>query len=495
MEKGMSHAGKLEVIQLIPILPKAIRKKRGVYADISSFEMRIGKLGKAYGLLILLAGVLAVYVYFLSYLGSDYSPYYGDEYFYYKNSEVFYLTNSLKASFTYSGNGARVFGADAHGPAYPLIYGSIAKVLGWGRLTIPIVNGGILIMALLVLVWNKETTRQTKYFQCLLVIGSPITLFYSITYLPELIQIAGAIGLYLLFQRYLLSISRRDFLILVVYILILGSIRSTWFFAFFGLMVIPGPIKGFGKSIYLFLGLVLPFLYQHFLHEQVPNTFSALGEVVEKKGFWAGMDGVIYNIKRNTYFAFTYTEGYFYTVQKVWIAGSLLFSIFLYRQYKVAQFGIVILVTLIIFNVILYKNYSWVDLRMYTPMTLFLNLVMISSTESRVSTTVLISVNLLSFLLVIPLQLTLIHYRIKPDVRDVPAQTVEEIKTFDSPLVSMDSVLLKNYSVTTLPILTNESEPIRYILQYYSMKMQTPSHVLCEESNQLKVKPVKILSQ
>jgi len=83
--------------------------------------MRIGKFGKAYDLLIVLAGVLAVYAYFFSYLGSGYSPYYGDEYFYYKNSEAFYLTNSLQASFTYSGSGARVLGADAHGPAYPLL--------------------------------------------------------------------------------------------------------------------------------------------------------------------------------------------------------------------------------------------------------------------------------------------------------------------------------------------------------------------------------------
>ena len=94
--------------------------------------MTIGEFSKAFGLLILLAVVLAVYAYFFSYFGSDYSPFFGDEYFYYKNSESFYLTNQLKASFTYSGNGAMVLGADAHGPAYPLFYGLIAKILGWG---------------------------------------------------------------------------------------------------------------------------------------------------------------------------------------------------------------------------------------------------------------------------------------------------------------------------------------------------------------------------
>src|SRR5690606_13070926 len=241
-------------------------------------------------------------------LDANYTPYYGDEYFYFKNSESFYLTNSLQAVFTYSGVGAKLLGADAHVPAYPLLYGSISKLFGWGGLTIPLVNLVILGLAILSLLWVSVSTKETKLLQVLLLFGSPVTLFYSVTYMPELTQTAGAIGLFLLVGRYLSTLNRIDFWILFIYIFLLGSIRSTWFFAFFGLIVLPGPVKGIGKSIYFGLGLALPFLYQYFLHEQVPNTFSGLGELIEKGELLAAWDAIYFNIKRNIYFALTYTH-------------------------------------------------------------------------------------------------------------------------------------------------------------------------------------------
>ena len=358
------------------------------------------------------------------------------------------------------------------------------------------INCGVLILAILALLWRNETTLQTKSLQCLLLLGSPITLFYSITYLPELLHIAGAVGLYLLLKHYILSTSRRDFLFLFVYILILGSIRSTWFFAFFGLIVLPGPIKGVGKLFYLGLGLVLPFLYQHFLHEQVPNTFSTFGELVEKKGPWAGIDAIFFNVKRNIYFTFTYTEGYFYTLQKLWIVASLLFSILFYRTNKSVQFGIIVLVSLITFNTILYKNYNWVEFRMYAPMTIFLNLEMLSTLKQRLPMLGLLLVNLLSFFLVLPLQQELIYYRIGPSDQSIPEKTLNEIKDLESPLIAIDSLLLNSSSIILeLPVLTNKSQLIRYILPYYSMEIESASHLLIEEKGQLRVNPVKIRCQ
>jgi hypothetical protein len=446
-------------------------------------------------LLAAFVGIVSVYLYFFFFLDSNYSPYYGDEYFYFKNSESFYLTSRLQASFTYSGDGARLLGTDAHGPAYPILYGSIAKLLGWGGLTIPLINLGILLCAALALLLNRVSTTRIKMLQLLMIFGSPMTLFYSVTYMPELLQIAGAIGLFLLVRRYLSTSRKVDFFALVMYILLLGSIRSTWFFALFGLIVLPGPVNRLGKSIYCIPALILPFLYQYFLHEQVPNTFSGLGEVLESQGPLAGWDVIFFNIRRNIYFAFTYTEGHFYTVQKVWIACSLIFSILYFRSGRLIQFGIFILVTVMLFNVILYKNYSWVDLRMYTPMTLFLNLGLISANRPRSPILALISLNILSFILVLPLQKTLVGYRVQQEARAIPAQILEELKNLDTPLVYIDSTLLKDYFVTKLPIVTHKQELIRYILPYYSMKMEDPSHLLREEDGQLKVVPVKILSQ
>jgi hypothetical protein len=441
------------------------------------------------------AGTLSVYLYFFSLINADYAPYYGDEYFYFKNSESFYLTGSLQAVFTYGGDGARLLGTDAHGPAYPLIYGSISKLFGWGGLTIPLVNLGMLLCATLALLGFSSSMPRIRQLQFLLIFGSPITLFYSVTYMPELLQIAGAIGLFLLVRRYLLTSSQADFTILIAYIFLLGSNRSTWFFAFFGLVILPIPVKALGKSLLCLLGLALPFLYQYFLHEQVPNTFSGLSEMIESQGLLAGMDAVFFNIRRNIYFAFTYTEGHFYTFQKLWIAATLTISILYYRRLKLIQFGTVILMIVMIFNVILYKNYSWVDLRMYTPMTLFLNLGMLSANRDSLPVFALLSLNLLSFVSILPLQKTLIDYRIDPDVYPIPAQTLEELSDLDEALVYIDSVLLKDYSLSKLPIQNDKGEAIQYILPYYNMKMKVPTHTFREESGQLKVAPVNILIQ
>ena len=332
--------------------------------------------------------------------------------------------------------------------------------------------------------------------QVLLILGSPITLFYSITYLPELLHIAGGIGLFLFVQRYLINYKLKDFFLLLLYIVILGSIRSTWFFAFFGLIALPGPIQGFAKSLYLVLGLVLAFLYQHFLHEQVPNTFSGLGELIQSQGLWAGLDTVFFNFKRNIYFTFSYTEGHFYTIQKIWIASSILASLVFFRDNKLIQFGLIILCGLMVFNFFLYKNYNWVEFRMYVPMTLFLNLAMISSDTSRIAVLGLLSLNLFSFILILPLQQELAYVRVDQKAQALPESTRIEILNMKSPLVYIDSLVLGSASIITeLPLVTGEGEGIRYILPYYSMPMKLPDFILSEKNGQLTVKPVKIRCQ
>ncbi|WP_057936017.1 hypothetical protein [Algoriphagus resistens] len=457
--------------------------------------MDFRKIGKVQYLLVLLAGILIVYSYFFSFLGLDYSPYYGDEYFFYKNSENFYLSNSLKATFTYSGKGSRLIGADAHGPLYPLLYGIIAKLVGWKGFTIPLINIGVLVLALMPLLYNNKTPWRTRLLQLLIIIGSPITLFYSVTYLPELLHIAGAIGLYLLMNRYSSTEKTKDFVLLLLFILLLGSIRSTWFFALFGLLVLPGPVKGFAKSLYFFLGLTLPFLYQHFLHEQVPNTFSDLGDMLATGAYFSAFHIVLDNFKQNICYAFTYADGNFYVVQKIWILTTVLLSITIFRKDKLICSGLVILGCIMLFNLILYKNYTWVDLRMYSPMTIFLNLGIIDSQRDRYPIITLLALNLISFILVLPLQSVLMNYRVPSRMEKIPQKTMIDLKGLDAPLVLIDTALLSNYKVIDLPILNTDRKPITYILPYYSMKHKEPSHFLVEEIDHLCVKSIKILNQ
>ena len=439
--------------------------------------------------------VVGVYFFFFLFMSQTYSPYYEDEFFYFKNSESFMVHSSLEAAFTYGGSGSRLFGIDPHGPAYPLLYGLVSKVVGWHNLNILIINFSIFLFALIGLIVLGDRDQKTTQMQVLLVLGCPVSLFYSITFLAELIHLAGGIFLYLICKRYLNSYSKRDFYALFGLILILGFFRNTWFFALIGLMILPSPLNGYKKSILAILGMVLPFLFQYFLHEQVPNTFSGLSGAISEKKVGEAIEAVIFNFQRNIYFAFTYTEGLFYTLQKIWQVGTLILAFMFAKNNKLIQFGVLTLGVLIIFNLILYKNYTWVDLRLYTPLVLFLNCGLLAVPTSNKYARILLFLNLISFVLVIPLQNEMIRLRMNPDVKDIPKDIEISVMELETEFILVDTAILKDFAFYQLPIKNRKDEPIRYILPYYTMPMKDADFILTQELGQLKVSPRNILSQ
>ncbi len=457
----------------------------------------IGKAILQYSNLILgtiLLGVVLIYLFFFSFLDQDYIPYYGDEFFYFKNAESFFQHSSLKAAFTYSGQGAKVLGADAHGPAYSLLYGGISKVLGWYPLLLPLLNFFFLGLAVLMLANSSILERTIKLQQILLVLACPVTLFYSLTFLPELINIAGGAGIYLLVRRYLRTFSKLDFMVLVGGILILGMLRSTWFFAFFGFLVIPGPLKGIKKLIFPLFAVLLPFLMQHFFHEQVPNAYSQTGELIDGDQWRRAIEALLFNTKRNLYFFLTYTEGWFYTLQKVWLVCSFGLAALFVRKEPLLRFGLAVLLPLLAFNFTFYKNYDWVDLRMYTPWLIYLNLSLISTKKNGSS--LLLGLNSLAFLLILPLLHQLMYFRTHPEVINLPSSVVNSLQQSETPiLVHLDREILDTYALNQLPVSTQNGEQIRYILPYYEIESLPPTLWLKVKEGQLRACPKNSLCQ
>ncbi|WP_075352602.1 hypothetical protein [Algoriphagus marinus] len=446
-------------------------------------------------LVVLIFGLFAVYFYFFSFIGSDYSPYYGDEFFYFKNAESFYQFSEFHGAFTYSGKGSKLLGFDPHGPAYPILYGSVAKLIGWHGPLIPIFNCGILIIALFCLFLQKGQSLELKYIQVILILGSPVTLFYSFSFLPELLQIAGAIFLFLQFKQYYRTQKQFDLILLTLLILSLGMIRTIWFFALIALMISPKGINWRVGLGLLLLALSLSYFSQALFHEPVPNTFSELSELVRSKNYGEAVEVLIFNLKRNLYFVGTYSEGKFYTIQKIWLLASIAFAWVFFRKEKLVQVGLLIFGMTYLFNMFFYKNYSWVDLRMYTPILLFINLSMIASSNHKFISKSLVVMGLSSFVLIIPLSKKLISYRIISDLKNIPESTKEALLDLNQPLILISKQALQEYSLDQLPISTREKKTIRYILPFYEVEIEQPTHKITEEKGQLKVSPVKILSQ
>lgn len=441
-----------------------------------------------------LSVVVLIFLYFQVWYGPNNTPYYGDENFYVKNAESFYRHSSLEAAFSYTGRGARLLGVDAHGPAYPLLHGGISKLIGWHLLTIPLIHLFLLGSALLCLYIRVKSELGIKLLQILLVLGCPVTLFYSMTFMPELIHISGGMMLYVLLKAYLDNKSMRNYGILLAFILVLGFFRSTWFFAYLGLIVLPGPKKEIQTVLVLVAGLVLAFGMQYLFHEQVPNAFSEAGNWIAKGQWERAIADLLFNTKRNLYFLLNYTEGWFYTFQKIWLILSLIVAFFYAKKEPLIRFGVAGLLILLVFNLVFYKNYDWVDLRMYTPWVIFLNLGLIHCINCKALP--LLALNFSSFLLILPFFNQLMTYRTQPGARDIPQAVERELVDLKAPvLVHIDPAILDGYALWQLPISNHEGEPIRYILPYYEIEMASPDIWLVEKDGQLSACPKKSLCQ
>jgi hypothetical protein len=438
--------------------------------------------------------IVGIYIYCFLLADRGFSPYYGDEFFYFQNSKSFAENSSLNASFTYTGAGAKLLGADAHGPAYPLLYGLPAKLVGWHRPIIPLINGLVFSLAILVMFLSEKKAKSTVNLQLIFVLGSPVTLFYSFTFMPELIHLAGGILLYTSTKKYLDTLSKPDYLLLLTSILILGFLRSTWFLAMLGMLVIPGPLNGYLKLLFVVSAILLAFFHQHFLHEQVSNAFSEALRLAKDGAAGTAMEHLFFNLKRNVYFSLYYSEGWYYSIQKALFAILLLFALSYFRSSPLVRFGVTVSVVLLGFNLILYKNYGWVELRILTPMALFLMLSMLHEEKFRKFSYGLAFLNILAFILIFPVVKTHIRLRNQPNVASVPVDLRQELLKTNAALVYIDHETLDKLALYELPVQNEKGKSIRYILPYYELNIESPSHRLISPG-QLRACPSNILCQ
>jgi hypothetical protein len=456
--------------------------------------MILKKPNPTYFIFFLIVGLASVYLYFGTFLSTAFSPYYGDEFFYVQNAKAFFEEGQLAASFTYSGFGSAVGGFDAHGPAYPLLYGGIHHLAPIGKFLIPILHLIIFLVAVFLIIL-RNTDSQIKLLQTAFLLGSPFLLFYSFSWMPELIHFSGAVGLYLLIEQFQENKKKSAFFKIVCLILILGAFRSTWFLALVVLPILKPDLKLFSKILLGLLALGLPFLFQKYLTEQVPNVFSELMELLGS-GQLAAVFQVLYiNTKRNIYFLLTYSEGYFYWVWKIWVVAAVILGLQKLKHDPTLKFGITVFLIFLVFSIILYKTYKWTEWRMLTPMAVFISLRLLAIKSSWIPKSTLLGLSLLSFTLILPFQKQIIQLRSDCGFLAIPESILTKIKDLEQALILIDSGILNKYEMENLPISTKTEQTITYILPYYEQTQKEATHILVEEDNQLIIFSTKILPQ
>gem|GEM_PF-2327995 len=437
-------------------------------------------------------GIIGVYLFFGFQFLEQISPYYGDELFYVKNAESFSLTGKLKAAFTYSGNGSRVGELDAHGPAYPIVYGLLHLPLKWSPSHILWVNYGMLLISLFFLLRIKDTI-QTKIIQSVLILASPYTLFYSMSLMPELLQISFAILVfYHLKKAHNPNVNQVG---IISIILVAGLFRSTWFFGLIPLAHFYFKSKKGLQFMLILLGITLPFLMQVYFHESVPNVFSETILLLKNGNWLKGFEEILFNIKRNIYFIFSYSEGWFYWVWKIGLGFSLIFGLIHWNHSPIIRWSASLFVLQLCFSIILYKTFAWTDLRILSPISLILGLEYCSMFTNSRKSLYPVFVTGISFILIIPLQQKIIEYRISPSVNSIPSRIQGELSNLNQAIVRVDTTILSTYNLNQLPAINNNGELIRYILPYYELQESTPTHYLILEDSQTVVLSTKILAQ
>jgi hypothetical protein len=143
-----------------------------------------------------------------------------------------------------------------HGPAFPVIYGSVAHFVGWHNYSPLFFNSTLVSLALLGLLWLTQPNRkQTIYLILTVLTFFPLTLFISSAMqesLNQALAILMAGSLYSLLKK---KAKRHCYCIVAATIVVASLIRFTWIFMLLPVLL----IEKRTSSLYSFLRVVTLF--------------------------------------------------------------------------------------------------------------------------------------------------------------------------------------------------------------------------------------------
>lgn len=335
---------------------------------------------------IVLLGVFGGYLYLINGITVNYLPVWSDEVMYFVNTISFVENNTLQAALTYGGKGSEIFGADAHGFAYPLLHGTIAKIFGWSNLNFIVFNFIATALAISAIWLVKEIRIKHKLWASAFVLLFPFIPLYGFTYMQEVIHVFFAILLsvivYLMYSR---SDNRKFVWLFIIIIVIAGCFRALWFFWLIGLIPLARNRKQLGLYMLVIVaGITASMLITRFFTEPIPNFFSSIIIMVQE-GEISNAAGLLLNkFNRNVTMYFqSFQGGFVYVSMKfALIAPVLLFAILglikksrLYSSIALIGFANFLLLFF------LYNAFDWREIRTMSPLFYFYVLFLVTAVK------------------------------------------------------------------------------------------------------------------
>ena len=277
-----------------------------------------------------------------------------------------------------------------HGAAFAIVYGGLAKVLGWELNSGPIFNTLIFSVAIFLALWTlKPTIMQLILFSLLVPLAFPV-LFYLTTTMQESVNYALAILLGAFIIKFTKDGSSSIFLKIsaILLVFVASLVRITWIFAIFPLVYMS--LKGHKNRILRtlvfssVLGCLAYFIFAWWTSPYPDwffyNVFGPGIPLVNRLSAFAG------RIAQNTRLFFDTSEGVYSTelsLRMQFILVLFLLILIIRKNRELALSGIFLLATTLLAVVALYDVGKFRDYRFLSPILLLGLMILISMIEKR----------------------------------------------------------------------------------------------------------------
>jgi hypothetical protein len=428
--------------------------------------------------MVLLIVITIGYCLLILQMQGSYLPVWSDEFFYYTNAASFFKNSTLKAALTFNGSGSRLLGADAHGFAYPVLNGGIAKIFGWGNFNIIYTNFFFIIASLAMVWFQKIITGYQKILITAFILLFPFFVLYGFTYMQESIHIFFSIACSILIYKIHINGKRKYYFSFVFLVAVAALFRPLWLFWLIGLIPFAKSRLQFRNLILIFvLGITASFFITYYFTEAVPNYFSAVNNLFAQGQIKAVFFSLVKHFAYNLYAYFFSTENFLiYLPIKYLIFATLVLFVFNAIKYRsklhisIALIGVLNFLLLFLF----YDVFKWREIRVLAPFFYFCIPFWVTEINNYLKYLCLFVLAVL-FILTLPVAEQWIEERNIHSAK----KALNQQAVFDEigQNVSGNAIVLVNYLPTdstldliSLPLQNVSNSPIRYIIPYYNVK-------------------------
>ncbi|HVV68950.1 MAG TPA: hypothetical protein VHE99_07985 [Gammaproteobacteria bacterium] len=442
-------------------------------------------------LCVILFSTLGVYLYLFFQVEKNYLPVWSDEFLYYINSRSFFLNSTLKAAITYNGEGARIFGADAHGFAYPLFNGFIAKIGGWHNANFIYTNFSLIFISILLVSTQKFLTISQKILYTILFLLFPYLNLYAMTYMQEVIHVFFAvIASILIYKIYNIENNNKYIGTYIVFLFLAGIFRPFWPFWLIGLLPLAKNKKQFLLYFLLFLvGAIVAFNINSLVNEYVPRYLDTLLPLIKSLQIKAALASFghhfLANIESYAEFGFSphaIKQTVTYVSGKYVLIGFLLYYIYKSFTTKNRLFYSITLIALTNFMILLlfYDANQWREIRTMSPLFYFFLLFFVAEPKNTIRLYLLLLILIAPFIFSSLTAKTWVAARNSLYTHQYFEKNVsafDEISTTlnkkRSALILLDYIPRDNsVDLLSLPLITKDGFSLRYIARYYKVPIE-----------------------